>query len=61
MPGTWTRFFVGNRLEVAGGDGLAVVPSDFEGTETHRAQSAQQNVGNLLWSVNKTMYTSSIE
>lgn len=32
----WTRFLEGgNWLEVTGGNGLGVVPSDFEGSETH--------------------------
>lgn len=32
----WTRFLEGgNWLEVTGGDGLGVVPSDFESSETH--------------------------
>ena len=31
----WTRLLEGHRLEVAGRDGLAVVPANFEGPDTH--------------------------
>jgi hypothetical protein len=35
LPRGWTRFLERHGLEITGGDWLAVVPSNFKGTETH--------------------------
>ena len=49
MPGTRMRLFVGNRLEVAGWDRLAVVKPDFKSLKTHCAVPYYQTCVESIW------------